>query len=378
MKIAHVAPAGLHLYSGIRTVIIQLAVHLARRGHHVEIWQLHPWTDEEMALHHQALSDAGVTLVAAPTSMRRRLAELSARDVDLVHLHATFTVVNDRLAARLPMPYVVSPHGGYAPASLVRHAGRKRLYAVLAERRTLRRAALRIVLTELEAMDLRAFGVREPVEIIPNGVTRAPTDIDPTAFRDELGIGAQVPLLVYVGRVDLWHKGLDILLRGVAEAPEWHVALVGPDFRDSRRSLERLAEALGMQHRIIFTGPRRARLLDEVLAAADLFAHTSRWEGLPLSLLQALSHGVPALVSPAVERAVAVSAAGAGWVADPEQVGEVLQALVRLDHTSWSTYGEAARTLAARYDWKEIAVRYEAAYERALRTSSPGIVEPSS
>ena len=362
------APAGLHLYSGIRAVITQLAIHLARRGHYVEIWQLHPWTDEEVALDRQALTAAGVRLVGAPASGRlQRLAALAARDVDLVHLHATFTVANDLLAGRLRIPYVISPHGGYAPASLARHASRKRLYALLAERRTLRRAALRIVLSELEARDLRGFGVHEPIEIIPNGVTRASVHVDPATFRAEVGLSPQVPLLVYVGRIDLWHKGLDILVRGVAEAPEWHVVLVGPDFRESREPLQRLAETLEMQHRITFTGPRRGRLLDEVLAAADLFAHISRWEGLPLSLLEALSHGVPALVSPAVEQAVGVSASGAGWVADPNHVGQVLRTLAVLDHTSWATYSEAARRLAARYDWAEVAMRYEAAYERVLR-----------
>jgi glycosyltransferase involved in cell wall biosynthesis len=281
-------------------------------------------------------------------------------------------VVNDLLARRLRVPYVVSPHGGYAPASLARHAGRKRLYAALAERRTLRRAALRMVLTELEAMELREFGIRGPVEIVPNGVTHAPTDVDATAFRAELGLSAQAPLMVYVGRIDLWHKGLDILLRGIAEAPEWHVALVGPDFRDSREPLQRLAEDLEIQRRIVFTGPRRARLLDEVLAAADLFVHISRWEGLPLSLLQALSHGVPALVSPAVERALGVSAAGAGWVATPDQLGATLRALAGLDPVSWAAHGQAARLLAARYDWEEVAARYEAAYERVLRTTARG------
>jgi glycosyltransferase involved in cell wall biosynthesis len=372
MRIAQVAPAGLHRYSGIRAVITELAVHLARRGHYVEIWQLHPWTNEEVILHHQVLTDAGIRLVGGPASTRRRLAALAARDVDLVHLHATFTVANNLLATRLRMPYVISPHGGYAPASIARHSWRKRLYAVLAERRTLRRAALRIVLTKPEARDLRAFGVHEPVEVIPNGVTPAPANIDPTAFRTELGLGVKVPLLVYMGRVDLWHKGLDILVRGIAQAPEWHAALVGPDFRDSRERLQRLAEALGTQHRIVFTGPRSGRFLDEVLAAADLFTHTSRWEGLPMSLLEALAHGVPVLVSPAVDRAVGVSAAGAGWVASPEQVGEVLRGLAHLDRTSWAAHAEAARKLAAGYDWEEIAVRYEAAYERVLWTSMQG------
>jgi glycosyltransferase involved in cell wall biosynthesis len=370
MKIAQVAPAGLHPYSGVRTVVTQLAVHLARRGHDVEIWQLHSWSEEEVNLHRQTLADAGVRLVGQPASTHRRMAALAARDVHIVHLHATFAVANALLAVRLRPPYVISPHGGYSPASMARHAGRKRLYALLAERRMLRRAALRIVLTEMEAEQLRALGIREPVEIIPNGVARAEANVDPTTFRAELGLGPDVPLLVYVGRVDLWHKGLDMLVRGVAEAPEWSAAIVGPDFRASREPLERLAKALGAERRIQFTGPRRGRRLDEALAAADLFAHTSRWEGLPLSLLEALSHGVPALVSPAVESAIGVSAAGAGWVADPGragQVGELLRMVAHLDRTSWARHADAARKLAARYNWEDVAARYEAAYEGVLR-----------
>jgi glycosyltransferase involved in cell wall biosynthesis len=369
MRIAQVAPAGLHHYSGVRTVIAQLAVHLTRRGHHVEIWQLHPWTDEERAIHRELLTGAGVRLVEGPTPMRRRLAAFAAREVDLAHLHATFTPSNNLLAACLSVPYVISPHGGYAQASLVRHAVRKRLYAILAERRTLRRAALRTVLTGAEAESLRAFGVRGPVEVIPNGVARAPMSVDRKAFRAELGLGAETPLLVYAGRVDLWHKGLDILVRGVAEASQWHAAIVGPDFRGSRAALQQLADDLGLQRRLVFTGPRRGRRFDEALAAADLFAHTSRWEGLPISLLEALRVGVPALVSPAVEQAMGVSAAGGGGGGEPKEVGRLLQALAGLDRPAWTARADAARKLAARYDWEDVAARYEAAYEGVLRTS---------
>jgi len=101
MRIAQVAPAGLHPYSGIRAVITQVSVHLARRGHDVEIWQLHPWSHEEVLLHQEALAGAVVPLVESAGSTPRRLASLAARDVDLVHLHATFSVANNLLAARL-------------------------------------------------------------------------------------------------------------------------------------------------------------------------------------------------------------------------------------------------------------------------------------
>jgi glycosyltransferase involved in cell wall biosynthesis len=213
------------------------------------------------------------------------------------------------------------------------------------------------------------LGVREPVQVIPNGVRRAAANVDRHAFRAELGLDPETPLLVYAGRVDLRHKGLDILVRGIAEAPPWYAAIVGPDFRGSREALQRLADGLLLRRRLVFTGPRRGPRLDEALAAADLFAHTSRWEGQPISLLEALMLGVPALVSPAVEQAVGVAAAGAGWVAGPEEVGETLRAIARLGAPAWAARAEAARRLAARYDWEDVAARYETAYMGILRTS---------
>jgi glycosyltransferase involved in cell wall biosynthesis len=171
---------------------------------------------------------------------------------------------------------------------------------------------------------------------------------------------------VYAGRVDLWHKGLDILIRGIAESPRWHTAIVGPDFRGSRDALQRLADDLRLQRRLVFTGPRRGRQFDEALAAADLFAHTSRWEGLPISLLEALRIGAPALVSPAVEQAVGVAAAGAGWVANADEIGGLLRTLASLDRPAWARYADAARRLASQYAWEDVAARYEAAYEGVL------------
>ena len=66
MRIAQVVPAGAHPYSGVPVVLVQLAVHLARRGHDVEVWQLKPWREEEAAVHLPALNSAGVPLLAPP------------------------------------------------------------------------------------------------------------------------------------------------------------------------------------------------------------------------------------------------------------------------------------------------------------------------
>jgi poly(glycerol-phosphate) alpha-glucosyltransferase len=368
MRIAQVVPAGAHPYSGVPAVIAHLSSHLARRGHHVEVWLLRPWSEEEQAVHAAALGDAGVSLVSPAATGRRRLAILADRDVDVVQLHSVFTLPNALLARRLRVPYAVSPHGGYAPASLARSARRKALYGRLVERRILRRAALRVALTELEARDLAAYGAGEPITVIPNGVPPVVEQVDRTVFRRELGLGQDERLLLFVGRLDVVHKGLDVLLDGVAAAPSWHVALVGSEARDGRSWLLGRARALGMLSRLTITGPRRGRQLHEVFAAADCFALTSRWEGLPVALLEALAHGVPSVVSPAVDQLVDVSGAGAGWVADQPELGRLLRRLESLDPRERARRARAARDLAARYDWAAVAVRYEAAYARVIST----------
>jgi len=366
MRIAQVLPAGSHPYSGVPVVVVQLAVHLARRGHDLEVWLLQPWTEEAAALHGPALRDAGVTLVTAPARGREGLGALAGRDVQLAHLHSVFTPPNAMLARRLRIPYVVSPHGGYAPASLARNARRKAVYGRLIERPMLRRAALRVALTEVEARDLVTFAAGRPIAVIPNGVAPVPGRVDRSSFRRELGLGPEERLLLFVGRLDVLHKGLDVLLDGVAQAPGWYLALVGSDFRDGRSWLLGRAEDLDLVPRLAITGPRHGRQLHEAFAAADCFALTSRWEGLPIALLEALAHGVPPVVSPAVDRLVGVSEARAGWVAEAPELGALLRGLQALDPSDRDSRAQAARTLAARYDWAAVAARYEAAYARVI------------
>jgi glycosyltransferase involved in cell wall biosynthesis len=369
MRIAQVVPAGAHPYSGVPAVIVQLSRHLAHRGHHVEVWLLQPWSSEEVMLHGSTLAAAGISLVTAPPG-RRRFHLLAERHVDIAHLHSVFTPPNALLARKLQVPYVVSPHGGYAPISLARSAFRKALYTRLVERRLVRGAALRVALSDVEARELRTFGAPEPITIIPNGVPPAPGQLDPSAFRRELGLDATQRLLLFVGRLDVFHKGLDVLVRGLAAAPGWHAALVGSDFRGGGDQLRSLAGTLGAGPRLILTGPRHGKALHEAFAAADCFALTSRWEGLPLSLLEALAHGIPAVISPAVDELVGVVAAGAGWSAAPADLGALLRRLQHLDGWERESRAAAARALAARYDWTSVARRYEAAYTRVLESTS--------
>ncbi len=143
--------------------------------------------------------------------------------------------------------------------------------------------------------------------------------------------------------------------------PDWHLALVGPPFRDVEL-LERIVGERSLGDRVHFVGERHGRHLQQTVYGADVFALTSRWEGMPMALLEALALGRPAVVSPAVERTIGVGDAGAGWVVSEGDVGRVLRDIRR---DELSERGRAALQLSKRYNWDRVAERYEAAYERA-------------
>ena len=368
MRIAHVVPRGEQPWSGVLTVIVHLAAALAGRGHQVEVWQLHDWDPARYSEQRARLAAGGVGEVRVEATRRvghasSRLAD--RRAIDVVHLHGAFNLSNTAVSRALGRPYVFSPHSGYEPVSLRRSSLRKRAYTWLFERSMLRRAALVVALTEVELEHCRSYGATGPFEVIPNGVAPPPSDLDRTRFRMELGLDDDVPLAVFVGRLDVHRKGLDVLVDGCADALPWHVALVGPAFRDVD-VLERRVADLRLADRVHLPGERHGRAVLEAMASADVFTLLSRWEGLPMSLLEALSVETPAIVSRAVERVVGVEAAGAGWAVEPDELEPLLRELAGPRRYEMRSRRGAASALARRFDWGEVAERYERAYGIAL------------
>jgi glycosyltransferase involved in cell wall biosynthesis len=373
VRIAHVVPRGEQPASGVLSVIANLSGALAERGHHVEVWQLHDWDGERYEGVRVRFEPAGASAVASLSSVRlHRLGSAAAalvdeRRIEVVHLHGGFNPSNTAVARRLRAPYVFSPHSAYDRVSLARNRTRKLVYRALFERAMIRRAALVAGLTEREVADVRRFAPHSASTVIGNGVAPPPDHVDGAAFRGELGLGDADPLAVFVGRLDVGRKGLDRVVDGLAAAPGWTVALVGPRFRDVEALEARIAE-LGVGDQVRFVGERRGGALYACLAAADVFVLASRWEGMSMALLEALSVGTPAVVSAEVERTIGVAAAGAGWVAADGDVGAALRAVATASAGERTARRAAARSLAGRRDWDSIAERYEQAYEGVLRT----------
>jgi glycosyltransferase involved in cell wall biosynthesis len=116
------------------------------------------------------------------------------------------------------------------------------------------------------------------------------------AIRAELGVGADAPLLLSLGRLHP-QKGQVELVHAVAgvhaERPDVRLLIAGDG--PERERLEELIDALGVRDTVRLLGHRSdaARLMD----AADLFVFPSHLEGTPFAMLEAMAHGLPVVAA---------------------------------------------------------------------------------
>jgi glycosyltransferase involved in cell wall biosynthesis len=136
---------------------------------------------------------------------------------------------------------------------------------------------------------------RGKVEVIYNAVDVERAAVDaPPGLREQLGGGETLPLVLTPARLNP-QKGHRVLLEAVAEVPDALFLLAGDG--PERASLEAEAERLGVVDRVCFLGRRED--VPQLLAACDVFALPSLYEGSSLAVLEAMAAGIP-IVSSAI------------------------------------------------------------------------------
>jgi glycosyltransferase involved in cell wall biosynthesis len=295
---------------------------------------------------------------------------IRAKCPDFVHLHSAYIPPNVPVARAMResrIPYAVTPNGVLARQLLRRRPHIKLPYKFLFERPLLNGAAF--VHSVGDTDEIRHYGVAVPIVEVPNGFDprQIPGGLDAARLRRELSTGSECVAL-YIGRLDVTQKGLDLLLRGLAEAAsqiEIRLVLAGPDWKGGRRRLERLAVDLDLSDRAVFWGPAFGRLKFELLAGADFFVHTSRWEGLSFSVVEALAMGKPTLLTAAADPLGLVGRYGAGRVVQPDvaSIAAGMRELADWGGSVMRSAGERARAIVDHHlAWPRIAEQLSEAY----------------
>jgi glycosyltransferase involved in cell wall biosynthesis len=363
-----------------------LAIHglckaLAARGHEVIVLTTNVHGDGTLGVPlAEPVKIDGVEVRYFPVLPPRRLyasPELgrAARDLaggcDAVHLHSVFlwpTTAAARAAERTDVPYVLSPRGMLVPELLrARGRWRKLAWMLLAERRTIERAAALHATSDLEAAEAARLNLPlPPVFVIPNGVDPEPWDGKTAALSPAVrSLLEGPPFFLFLGRLS-WKKGLDRLIPALTSLPGAVLAVAGNDEEEIRPELEQLARETGVATRTVFLGPvhgpNKAALLHRTLALV-LPSHSENFGNV---VLEAWAAGRPAIVTPEVGLAAAVRETGAGKVVegDPRRLGEALRDLLADPETTEEMGRQGTRAAAERFGWGAVAARMEQVYER--------------
>jgi glycosyltransferase involved in cell wall biosynthesis len=374
MLVAHIGNYKPDSSNGVDKTIVGLVRHLPEHGVDVEVW--HP---SQRARRLDRRAEDGVTVYDLPvhkplkgfcvfTAETESFIKSRLEHVDLLHFHSVFLSENLKIAA-LGVAYVVTPNGGYDDLVLSgRNRTAKAIWLRLWERPYLRKARIIQAVSLPESRALEELGLQTPVRYVANG-------IDDEVLQRPAPPPSSLTDFVYLGRLAVDQKGLDLLLQGYARALAKNpnlprLVLAGPDFRGGLAQLTAMAQELSIADRVVFAGPLHGEEKWQTLSRARLFIHTSRWEGLAFALLEAMAIGRPVLVTPDTNVAESVAAARAGIVVarDVEAIGEGLGCSAALTDQEIDAMGSRARSLVqTEFSWKTIAGNLSRVYREAVR-----------
>lgn len=358
---------------GVRYAVQYLSKALAQHGCESHMFSVRDGFSNEDLLAWNPLSVelyAGIGPLCSSIRLRQMLASL---DADLVHVHGLW---KDQQWAALQWqkhtnkPVIVSPHGMLDPWALRNSAWKKRIVEKLFARDALDRATCIHALCISEVDAIRSYGLKNPVALIPNGVELPSINISTSENHSP----NRKKRLLFLGRIHP-KKGLSELISGWEQAglAEWELLIAGPDDGGHMPKLKKLIKKLGVGASVSFLGPLYGKDKDHLLRESDAFILPSFSEGLPMSVLEAWSYGLPAIISEYCNLPEGIDH-GAALLIEPsvESVARGLIQLGTMSDADLLEMGAAGRALVERrFTWDKIAQDMASVYHWSLSGGNP-------
>lgn len=300
-------------------------------------------------------------------------------------------------------PVIISPHGMLDRWAVKNSGWKKRIALFLYERENLKHAACIRGLCESEAKAVRAFGLSNPICVIPNGIDLS-KDRNPasevksyTSALSRLAAGKKG--LLYLGRIHP-KKGLVnlihawALVENLAVKGEWVLTIAGWDQGGLEAELKLLATELGLAWAdgsgkraedttknasllvprssrpvsLLFLGPQFNEAKDSAYANCDAFILPSFSEGLPMVILEAWANGKPVLMTPECNLPQGFAANAALRIeATVDGIVRGLRELFAMSADQRENIGSNGFALASRdFAWPKIARQMLSVYEWIL------------
>ena len=369
-KIIHLVlgKANPNRMNGVNKVAHNHATYLHQMGKDVEIWGITKTPNGDVV----------------PRNFPTRLFRLQPfyRDLDpallyalhhlpqntIFHIHGAFIADFYKLTRTLnyrKIPYLYTPHGAFNEIALEKSKWVKKLYIQGYEKTILREAKWVQLLGQSEYDNINKIVKLTNRVVIPNG-----QNFDELKFDFHKMVRRNSPIFGFCGRLDIFYKGLDLLVDGFAGYIQkggtgdlWIIG-DGPD----RKALEDRVKQNKCKDRVIFMGAHYGKDKLNRIANMNLFCHPSRSEGSPTGVLEAAALKRPLLVSTATNVGTLVEKNHCGIHLKKTDAHTIEKAMLAFDKIfeegKHLEMGDRAQKMVAEeFDWTNIIRQLEQLYQ---------------
>lgn len=355
MNILHIANIGSSA-NGIGSVLICLEKEQRFLGHNVKVVSLRE---------NKIYKDTQIIHIDNLVEFQKEIVDFQP---DIAVFHSLYYTEYLRFAKYLnnkKIPYLIMLHGALSKENYKKSHWKKFIANLLCFNRFIKQAKSIIYLNQAEYNNAIVPKINPNYMIIPNGCN-LPENVTLHTINDRIEI-------LYLGRIERMPKGLDILIETLKVLKQEkankfvHISFYGDNL--DKQELEWFKTARGTLEDICnFYGSAYGEEKDKAYRNTDIFILTSRYEGMPMGVLEALSYGKPCLITPQTNMADIINKYHCGWVTDlsPQAIAETIVKACEEYREKAESFFNNSLSASKVFSWKEIAKKSIEEYRKEL------------
>ena len=355
---------------GVEIVVSELSTRMVDRGCNVTCYNRKGHHVGGTAFNTEKLKEyKGIRLIEVMTIDKKGLAAMTSSffaslraafgKYDVVHFHAEGPCAMLWLPKLFGKRCIATIHG--LDHQRAKWGGFASRYIKAGEKCAVRRADEIIVLSE-NVKNYFADTYNRNTVFIPNGVNR-PEIIEASEITESFGVGKD-DYILYLGRL-VPEKGIGYLVEAFKNINTDKKLIIAGGSSDTAEYEKELRSLASDDDRIVFTGFVQGRILEELYSNAYIYVLPSDLEGMPLSLLEAMSYSNCCLTSDIPECAEVLGDKGVTFrKSDVSDLTDVLQYLCDNPSVTENYKSSAQDYICKKYSWDDVVARTLKLYEK--------------